>query len=113
MSFIYHVCRLDEWDSAVKFGFYSGSSQDTGDGFIHFSSKEQVVSSVTKHRTGQDNLVMLAVDPQTLGDALKWEPTKKGELFPHLYGTLPLHAVKNIFPLSLGPDGLHRFPINY
>ncbi len=113
MSRIYHVCRLDEWNSAVKTGFYSGSSQDAGDGFIHFSSKDQVFNSVTKHRAGQDNLVMLSVDSNLLGESLKWEPSKKGELFPHVYGTLSLQAVKDVYPLLLGSDGLPIFPVTY
>lgn len=113
MSRIYHVCRADEWEAALNFGFYSGSSQDIADGFIHFSSKDQVRQSVMKHRAGQDHLVMLCVDQNALGESLKWEASKKGELFPHVYGKVPLSAVRDVYPLQLSPDEEHIFPSDY
>jgi uncharacterized protein (DUF952 family) len=108
---IYHVCRHDEWQEAALRGVYDGSSQDRADGFIHFSTREQIVESVGRHRTGQEGLVLLAVAPGGLGLALKWEPSRNGRLFPHLYGGLPLSAVIWVQNLPLGPDGLHIFPI--
>lgn len=107
---IYHICKLQEWHTAECSGFYAGSSQDAADGFIHFSGPDQVVESAAKHRAGQDGLMLLAVDAGQLGDALKWEPSRKGQLFPHLYGPLPLSAVTSATPLNLGPDGRHVFP---
>ncbi len=107
---IYHMCRREEWEAAQAAGSYPGSSQDRADGFIHFSTAAQVVESAAKHRAGQDGLVLLAVDSARLGDALKWEPSRGGQLFPHLYGTLPLDAVLRAEDLPLGQDGRHVFP---
>ena len=107
---IYHMCRLTEWRAAEAGGFYPGSSQDAADGFIHFSTAAQVAASAAKHRAGQAGLVLLAVDPVRLGEALKWEPARGGQLFPHLYGPLPVTAVVRADDLPLGPDGRHVFP---
>jgi uncharacterized protein (DUF952 family) len=109
---IYHICRADEWRAAEAAGSHPGSSQDAADGFIHFSTATQVEQSAAKHRAGQDGLVLLAVDPTRLGDALKWEPSRGGALFPHLYGPLPADAVVWAKPLPLDPvSGRHLFPL--
>jgi uncharacterized protein (DUF952 family) len=107
---IYHICRRDEWEAARRSGRYDGSSQDAADGFIHFSTAAQVAASAAKHRAGQSGLVLLAVDPARLGDALRWEPSRGGALFPHLYGALPLAAVVEVCDLPLGADGRHVVP---
>ena len=107
---IFHVCRAEEWAAAERSGRYAGSSQDAADGFIHFSAAAQLRESVAKHRAGQAGLVLVAADPAALGDALKWEPSRGGQLFPHLYGALPLAAVLWTAPLPLGADGRHVFP---
>lgn len=107
---IYHMCRHDEWQAAQANGAYAGSSQDVADGFIHFSTAAQVRASAAKHRAGQTGLVLLGVDPDALGAALKWEPSRGGQLFPHLYGSLPVTAVVHADPVDLGPDGVHVFP---
>ncbi len=107
---IYHVCRLEEWHAAQNTGSYSGSSQDMADGFIHFSTAAQLRASVTRHRTGQDGLLLVAVDAQQLGKALKWEPSRGGDLFPHLYGSLSLAAVEAVYDLPLDDDGFHIYP---
>ena len=109
-SVIFHMCARTEWRAAETAGIYQGSSQDAADGFIHFSTAGQVAVSAAKHRAGQDGLVLLSVDPGALGDALKWEPSRGGALFPHLYGPLPLAAVVRVDDLVLGPDGYHVFP---
>ena len=106
---IYHICRKDEWFSAKTVGIYNGSSQDKRDGFIHFSSFNQLEKSAAKHRAGQDGLVLLTVDTNLLGELLKWEPSREGKLFPHLYGNLPLVAVVKEQDLELGSDGFHIF----
>ncbi len=111
-SLIYHMCRAEEWDAAKDKGRYEGSSQDTADGFIHFSTAEQICESAAKHRAGQSDLVLLTVKTEKLGSALKWEPSRNGAFFPHLYGPLPLDAVSHIDPLPLGTDGRHVFPKN-
>ncbi len=107
---IYHLCRRAEWQAAEAAGVYQGSSQDAADGFIHFSTARQVRASAAKHRAGQRDLVLLAVDTRALGQALKWEPARGGDLFPHLYGPLPIAAVRRVDELPLAPDGGHRFP---
>lgn len=106
---VYHICRHDEWRSAQAAGIYRGSSQDAADGFIHFSTAGQVVRSAEKHRAGQDGLVLVACAAGQLGGALCWEPSRDGQLFPHLYGPLPLHAVLEVCDLPLAAAG-HRFP---
>jgi len=107
---IYHICRREEWEAATRSGSYPGSSQDHADGFIHFSGRDQVAESAARHRAGQSGLVLLTVDPGPLGEALKWEPSRAGLLFPHLYGTLPVTAVLRVDDLALGDDGRHVFP---
>jgi uncharacterized protein (DUF952 family) len=107
---IYHVCRRAELAQAEPRGSYPGSSQDAADGFIHFSTAAQVVESVAKHRAGQGGLAILEVDATRLGEALRWEKSRGGQLFPHLYGPLPLEAVLRVADLPLGPDGRHAFP---
>ncbi len=108
---IYHMCRRDEWLAAQATGVYAGSSQDAADGFIHFSTAQQVVASAAKHRAGQSGLLLLAVRADALGAALRWEESRGGQLFPHLYGALPLSAVAWVGDLPLDPvSGLHVFP---
>lgn len=107
---IYHMCRAAEWAAAEAAGSYTGSSQDVGDGFIHFSTAQQIRESARKHRAGQADLVLVTVDASRLGAALKWEPSRDGVLFPHLYAPLPLNAVVRTDPLPLGTDGTHLFP---
>ena len=108
-SLIYHVCRRDELDAARASGRYGGSSQDRADGFIHFSTAAQVVASVARHRARQDGLVIVEADVARLDAALRWEPSRGGALFPHLYGALPLDAVTRVADLPLGAEG-HVFP---
>lgn len=110
---IYHICKIEEWREAEANGAYGGSSQDKADGFIHFSGPDQVVQSAAKHRAGQDGLLILEVDPAKLGDKLKWEPSRDGKLFPHLYGELPVTAIIRTADLPLGADGNHTFPLDW
>jgi uncharacterized protein (DUF952 family) len=107
---IYHMCRREEWDVAHAAGSYRGSSQDAADGFIHFSTAEQLAESARRHRAGQSGLVVIAADPQLLGDSLRWEASRGGALFPHLYGALPTWAVSWVRDLPLGGDGQHILP---
>jgi uncharacterized protein (DUF952 family) len=107
---IYHMCRADEWAAAVASGSYRGSSQDLTDGFIHFSTKDQIVESARRHRAGQAGLLLVAVEAARLGVRVKWEPSRGGDLFPHLYGALDPAESASARPLPLGPDGLHVFP---
>src|ERR1700744_1022624 len=103
---IYHMCPFDTWAAALAAGSYSGTPQDAADGFIHFSTKDQIVESARRHRPGQDGLVLVAVDVDRLGDRLKWEAARGGQLFPHLYGPLDPTESAGVRPLPLGRDGL-------
>jgi uncharacterized protein (DUF952 family) len=107
---IYHMCFRQEWELALQLGAYAGSSQDRADGFIHFSTAAQLPESARRHRKGQAGLVLLAVDPRTLGEALRWESSRHGALFPHLYGTLPLSAVGSVCDIPPGADGVPLLP---
>ncbi|HEX9463385.1 MAG TPA: DUF952 domain-containing protein [Alphaproteobacteria bacterium] len=110
MTRIYHVCRRDEWQTAQAKRHYEGSSQDQADGFIHFSAADQVVASAAKHRAGQSGLLILEVDAEKLGPELRWEASRGGAIFPHLYKPLPVAAVVRVADLPLGADGRHVFP---
>ena len=110
MLTLYKICPASLWREADKAGVFRGSEHDRRDGFIHFSTAAQVAEAAAKHFAGQDDLLLIAVDARKLGDALKWEPSRGGALFPHLYGDLALAAVTKIVPLPLGPDGRHIVP---
>jgi len=107
---IYHMCRADEWEAAAASGAYAGSSQDKADGFIHFSTADQIVESARRHRAGQEGLLLLAIDPAVLGARLKWEKSRAGALFPHVYGRIDPRESAWVRPLPLGADGSHIFP---
>lgn len=110
MATIYKICSAAEWREAERAGVYSGSAVDHRDGFIHFSSAGQAAETAAKHFAGQRDLVLVSVDAANLGKRLKWEPSRGGALFPHLYGTLELTAVLRIEPLPLDAAGSHAFP---
>src|SRR5262249_46740721 len=107
---IYKICDASAWRAAERAGEFAGAPVDLADSYIHFSTAEQVAETAAKHFSGQRDLVLVAVDADTLGAALKWEPSRGGALFPHLYGKLPLSAVRWTKPLPLDPDGRHVFP---
>lgn len=110
MGLILKICSRSEWDAAIARGAYTGSAVDVKDGFIHFSTPEQAVETAAKHFAGQSDLVLVGIVAEDLGDALKWEPSRGGALFPHLYGPLPVHLARWVKPLPLGDDGRHQFP---
>lgn len=110
MGLIFHMARRAAWAAAQAAGAYDGTAEDRADGFIHFSTAAQVGESAAKHRAGATDLVLVACDPDALGGALRWEPARGGQLFPHLYGPVPLAAVVSARSLPLGPDGVHVFP---
>jgi uncharacterized protein (DUF952 family) len=107
---VYKICRTDEWRGAERAGAFRGAAVDVGDGYIHFSTGEQVAETASRHFAGQRDLVLVAVATAALGPALKWEPSRDGALFPHLYAALTLDAVLWVKPLPLGDDGRHLFP---
>jgi uncharacterized protein (DUF952 family) len=90
---IYKICEQTSWRLAEQAGTYRGSAADARDGFIHFSTAAQLAGTLAKHFSGQRELLLVAVDVEALGAALKWEPSRGGDLFPHLYAALPLSAV--------------------
>ena len=112
MTTIYKICPVRLCRAAERAGVFRGSEVDRRDGFIHFSNAAQVVETAEKHFAGQSGLLLLRIDSAKLGDRLKWEPSRGGALFPHLYGDLDLTAVMLVEPLPLGPDGRHIFPIS-
>ena len=107
---IYHMSPAETWQEAVLAGIYHGTADDRRDGFIHFSTSEQIAESARRHRVGQTGLVLLAVESTRLGQRLKWEKSRGGALFPHLYGPLDPTEAATVVPLPLGPDGEHLFP---
>lgn len=109
-SLIYKICPRALWEEAVRQGVFTGAPVDLADGYIHFSTAAQVRKTAAKHFAGQDGLLLVAVDPERLDAALRYEPSRGGDLFPHLYAPLPVEAVHSVVPLPLGPDGAHVFP---
>jgi uncharacterized protein (DUF952 family) len=109
-TFLYKICPAALWREAEQAGTFAGSPVDLRDGFIHFSTAGQVVETAEKHFAGQADLVLLTVDAEAVADHLKWEVSRGGQLFPHLYGALPVGAVRRVQALRLGPDGRHAFP---
>jgi uncharacterized protein (DUF952 family) len=109
-QFIYKIAPEALWREAEKNGRFSGAPIDIADGFIHFSTAGQVRETAAKHFAGQTGLLLIAIDGARLGDALKYEASRGGALFPHLYAALDLGAVIWVRPLPLGADGRHEFP---
>ncbi len=105
---IYKIFRDDEWQRLEAEGETAGAPVDLADGYIHFSTAEQAPETAARHFAGQDGLWLIACDTDDFGAALKWEPSRGGALFPHLYRTLTLDDVAFARPLPLGPDG-HQF----
>jgi len=110
MTEIYKILAQTAWNEAQKEGVYQGSADDIRDGFIHFSTKEQLQGTLEKHYKGQKDLILLAIIESDLGENLKWEPSRGGALFPHLYAPLPTSHVLWEKPLELTNDGSHIIP---
>ena len=110
MTVIYKICQRKEWPEAEHHGEFRGSEADARDGFIHFSTAAQLAGTAAKHFTGATDLLLVAVDAGALGQALKWETSRGGELFPHLYAALPLKAVRWTRPLADEVNGVRSVP---
>ncbi|MGQ3353383.1 MAG: DUF952 domain-containing protein [Phreatobacter sp.] len=110
MTTIYKISPRDAWQRAESAGRFTGAPVDLADGFIHFSTAAQVRETAAKHFAGAADLVLVAVDGAALGAALVFEPSRGGALFPHLYGDLPMSAVRWVKPLPMGANGAHLFP---
>lgn len=107
---IFKIVDAPSWRAATEAGSFTGSAVDVRDGFIHFSTAAQVRETAARHFAGQSGLLLVAVEADALGDALRWEPSRGGDLFPHLYAPLPLDAVRAVTELPVGADGRHVFP---
>jgi uncharacterized protein (DUF952 family) len=110
MATIYKIVTRSQWREAEQSGVFHGAPVDRADGFIHFSTVGQVAETAAKHFADQDGLLIVAVDEAALSGALKYEVSRGGALFPHLYADLPLAAVLWARPMPLGADGVHRLP---
>lgn len=108
-SLIYKICPKSLWREAETAGVFAGAPVDLADGYIHFSTGAQARETAARHFAGQRDLLLIAVDPARLGEELRFEPSRGGALFPHLYGRLDPGLARWIAPLPLGPEG-HRFP---
>lgn len=105
---VFKIAPADLWREAMERGSFAGSPVDVKDGFIHFSTATQMHQTAARHFAGATDLVLVAVG--TDGLDLRWEPSRGGDLFPHLYDELPLTSVRWVKPLPLGADGRHEFP---
>jgi uncharacterized protein (DUF952 family) len=110
MTTIYKICETAQWAQAERDGAFRGSEVDLTDGYIHFSTAAQVAGTAAKHFAGMSDLVLVAAGAEDLGGGLKWETSRGGALFPHLYGPLPLAAVRWVQALLLDHDGRHVLP---
>jgi uncharacterized protein (DUF952 family) len=106
MSLIYKILPRAAWDEAVAQGRFEGSPIDLKDGYIHFSTAAQAHETAAKHFRGQAGLVVAAFDADALGPALRWEPSRGGHLFPHLYAPLDPALAKAVTAAPLGSDGV-------
>ena len=107
---IYKICPEALWREAEGAGRFDGAPVDRADGYIHFSSASQLRETAARHFARQPDLLLISVDAGSLGKALRFEPSRGGDLFPHLYGPLPLRAVRSVEKLPLGGDGALVFP---
>lgn len=108
---IYKILTADQWRAFETAGSFDGAPIDLADGYIHFSTAAQAAETAAKHFAGQSGLMLAAVDGDALGDALKYEVSRGGALFPHFYGVLDMAHVMWCKPMPLGNDHLHVLPI--
>ena len=106
MGRIYKILPMAEWRAAEATGAFEGSAVDHADGFIHFSTAAQAGETARRYFAGLTDLVVLEVEAADLGEALRWEPSRGGDLFPHLYGNLPVGQVLAVHEAPLGDDGI-------
>jgi uncharacterized protein (DUF952 family) len=106
MSLIYKILPRSAWDEAVALGRFDGSPVDLQDGFIHFSTADQAQETAARHFRGEAGLVVAAFEAETLGGDLRWEPSRGGQLFPHLYGPLDPDLAASVTEAPLGADGV-------
>ena len=109
---IFKIVHRDEWDFAARGGEYAGSSKDRADGFLHFSMTRQLMETLQKYYAAEKDLVLVAVNEDLLGSALKYEPSRDGALFPHLYAPLPVSAVKWVREIGRDLNGGFVLPLD-
>ena len=107
---IFKICHDAEWRDAQRVGRYDGSAKDRADGFLHFSAQTQIQGTLEKWYATATDLLVVAVHTVSLGAARKWEPSRDGALFPHLYGPLPLSAVAWAAPIARDTAGHFVLP---
>jgi len=107
---IYKICSAQEWKTAGENKRFDGAAIDVRDGFIHFSTATQVKETARLHFSKRQGLVLIAVETKVLEPDLKWEVSRGGDLFPHLFAALEVGAVKSVTQLPVAEDGLHIFP---
>jgi len=110
LALIYKICPESLWRAAEAAGRFDGAPVDRADGYIHFSTGAQLRETAARHFAGQTGLLLIAVDGERLGAALRYEPSRGGDLFPHLHGPLDPAVLRWIAPLPLRPDGRHAVP---
>jgi uncharacterized protein (DUF952 family) len=98
---IFKVLPRADWERALSSGRFEGSAADTADGFIHFSAADQIAETARRHFAGQADLVVLTVEAETLGADLRWEPSRGGALFPHLYAPLEVSNVVSVLAMDV------------
>jgi uncharacterized protein (DUF952 family) len=106
MTSIYKILRRDEWHTVRAAGVFEGSGIDHRDGYIHFSTAQQAQETARLHFKGAADLVVLEIDADALGKELVWEPSRGGQLFPHLYGKLPVAHVIAVHEAPLDAGGI-------
>jgi uncharacterized protein (DUF952 family) len=107
---VYKIVGQEEWNEALAKGVFEGAAIDLSDGYIHLSTAAQVKETARRHFAGRDDLLLVAYKGAELGEALRYEPSRGGDLFPHLYARLDPQAAHWTRPLPLGADGGHDFP---
>ena len=107
---IFKICHRAEWEVAEREGVYHGSPKDSADGFLHFSKADQLPGTLSRYYAGGSDLVLVAVEASDLQNDLRFEASRDGALFPHLYGSLPLSAVRWTAPIGLNNDGTFTLP---
>ena len=112
-SHIYKIATREQLETAKEKGVFEGAPIDLQDGYIHFSTADQAEETIAKHFHGQKELFILTVRTQDCDEALKWEVSRGGALFPHLYAQLDMGLVRAVHPLTDLPDGGHQFPTNW
>ncbi len=106
----YKVMLATEMEQMQRDGLFRGSPADIADGYIHLSCGSQLAATLEKYFSGVSGLMLAAVDLSRLGGAVRWEPSRGGQLFPHVYGVLPVDAVVSVVPLERTPDGAVKLP---